>query len=160
MARREFRRPGPIIATVRRPEDGGKWVGPEEDRRRILSAAIDAGTFTPTIALASLPVFFTGLLLVYVFYFVLGWVPAPLGRLDAFATAPPQVTGFYLIDSLLVGDLETFKAAASQIILPAITLGFFALAPIARITPMSAAPRRARCRSRARSTKRACASRR
>ncbi|HTQ82491.1 MAG TPA: ABC transporter permease, partial [Pseudolabrys sp.] len=30
----------------------------------------------------SLPVFFTGLLLVYVFYFQLGWSPAPLGRLD------------------------------------------------------------------------------
>ena len=30
----------------------------------------------------SLPVFFTGLLLVYVFYFLLGWAPAPLGRLD------------------------------------------------------------------------------
>lgn len=36
-------RPGPIIATVRRPEDGGKWTGPEEDRRRLLQAAIDAG---------------------------------------------------------------------------------------------------------------------
>src|SRR6202158_6362704 len=32
----------------------------------------------------SLPVFFTGLLLVYVFYFQLGWSPAPLGRLDVF----------------------------------------------------------------------------
>lgn len=42
----------------------------------------------------SLPVFFTGLLLVYVFYFQLGWSPAPLGRLDVFHTAPPTVTGF------------------------------------------------------------------
>src|SRR6201996_4331440 len=33
----------------------------------------------------SLPVFFTGLLLVYVFYFLLGWSPAPLGRLGAFS---------------------------------------------------------------------------
>jgi peptide/nickel transport system permease protein len=49
----------------------------------------------------SLPVFFTGLLLVYVFYFRLGWSPAPLGRLDAFATSPPDITGFYLIDSLI-----------------------------------------------------------
>ena len=32
----------------------------------------------------SLPVFFTGLLLVYVFYFRLGWAPAPIGRLDVF----------------------------------------------------------------------------
>src|SRR6201987_3217573 len=49
----------------------------------------------------SLPVFVTGLLLVYVFYFLLGWSPAPLGRLDVFFSPPPQVTGFYLIDSLL-----------------------------------------------------------
>ena len=66
----------------------------------------------------SLPVFFTGLLLVYVFYFLLGWAPAPLGRLDVFSTAPPQVTGFYLIDSLIAGDFQIFRAALSQLILP------------------------------------------
>ena len=35
-----------------------------------------------TTAGVSLPTFFTGLLLVYVFYYLLGWAPAPLGRLD------------------------------------------------------------------------------
>ena len=85
----------------------------------------------------SLPVFFTGLLLVYVFYFLLGWSPSPIGRLDAFATAPAQITGFFLIDSLLAGDLETFRAAAGQLILPALTLGIFSLAPIARMTRAS-----------------------
>ena len=29
------------------------------------------------------------------------WSPAPLGRLDVFATTPPPVTNFYLIDSLI-----------------------------------------------------------
>jgi ABC-type dipeptide/oligopeptide/nickel transport system permease component len=85
----------------------------------------------------SLPVFFTGLLLVYAFYFVLGWAPAPLGRLDSFASPPPTVTGFFLLDSLLAGDLETFRAALAQIALPGITLAIFALAPIARITRAS-----------------------
>lgn len=85
----------------------------------------------------SLPVFFTGLLLVYVFYFLLGWAPAPLGRLDAFTTAPPDVTGFYLIDSLLARDLETFRAAAAQLVVPALTMGIFSLAPIARMTRAS-----------------------
>ena len=85
----------------------------------------------------SLPVFFTGLLLVYLFYFVLGWSPAPLGRLDVFYTAPPDVTGFYLIDSLVAGEFETFRAALAQILLPGITLAIFALAPIARITRAS-----------------------
>jgi ABC-type dipeptide/oligopeptide/nickel transport system permease component len=82
----------------------------------------------------SLPVFFTGLLLVYVFYFRLGWSPAPLGRLDAFATAPPDITGFFLIDSLITGNLEAFRAALSQLILPAVTLAIFSLAPITRMT--------------------------
>jgi peptide/nickel transport system permease protein len=82
----------------------------------------------------SLPVFFTGLLLVYVFYFQLGWSPAPLGRLDVFYSAPPQVTGFYLIDSLIARDFETFRAAFAQLILPAATLAIFSLAPLARIT--------------------------
>src|SRR6266849_1325090 len=68
----------------------------------------------------SLPVFFTGLLLVYIFYFKLGWSPAPIGRLDAFASAPPDITGFYLIDSLVTGNFETFRASLSQLILPAV----------------------------------------
>ena len=85
----------------------------------------------------SLPVFFTGLLLVYIFYFRLGWAPSPIGRLDAFATAPPNVTGFYLIDALIARDLETFAAALSQLILPAVTLAIFSLAPITRITRAS-----------------------
>jgi len=85
----------------------------------------------------SLPVFFTGLLLVYVFYFLLGWAPAPLGRLDVFFSAPPQVTGFYLIDSLIAGDFQTFRASLSQLILPGATLAIFSLAPIARMTRAS-----------------------
>jgi peptide/nickel transport system permease protein len=85
----------------------------------------------------SLPVFFTGLLLVYVFYFLLGWSPAPLGRLDVFFSPPPQVTGFYLIDSLLNRDLATFRAALNQLLLPGLTLCVFSLAPIARMTRAS-----------------------
>src|SRR4030088_1825853 len=78
----------------------------------------------------SLPVFFTGLILVYVFYYLLGWAPAPLGRLDVFFSPRPQVTGFYMIDSLIAGNLELFLAALKQLILPALTLGIFSLAPI------------------------------
>ena len=85
----------------------------------------------------SLPVFFTGLLLVYVFYFRLGWAPAPLGRLDVFYDAPPHVTGLYLIDSLIAGDFALFRAALSQLILPGATLAIFSLAPIARMTRAS-----------------------
>jgi dipeptide transport system permease protein len=85
----------------------------------------------------SLPVFFTGLILVYLFYYILGWSPAPLGRLDIFYSSPPHVTGFYTIDSLIAGDVGTFRAALSQLILPAATLAIFSLAPITRMTRAS-----------------------
>ena len=85
----------------------------------------------------SLPVFFTGLILIYVFYYHLGWAPPPLGRLDIFFSPPRQVTGFYLIDSLIAGDGEVFVAALKQLILPALTLAIFSLAPIARMTRAS-----------------------
>jgi ABC-type dipeptide/oligopeptide/nickel transport system permease component len=87
-----------------------------------------------TTAGVSLPIFFTGLLLVYVFYYRLGWAPAPLGRLDAFSSPPKTVTGAFLIDSLIAGDGRLFAAAAKQLILPTLTLSVFALAPIARMT--------------------------
>ncbi|MBV9829653.1 MAG: ABC transporter permease [Alphaproteobacteria bacterium] len=85
----------------------------------------------------SLPTFFTGLLLVYIFYYLMGWAPAPLGRLDVFYTAPPNWTGFYLIDSLIARDWETFTAALSQLALPAFTMALFSLAPLARVTRAS-----------------------
>src|SRR6202790_1933848 len=85
----------------------------------------------------SLPVFFTGLLLVYVFYYLSGWAPAPLGRLDVYFSAPPRRTGVYLLDSLLAGDLATFGAALAQLALPALTLAIFSVAPLARVTRAS-----------------------
>src|SRR6201997_749093 len=69
-----------------------------------------------TTAGVSLPVFFTGLALVYLFYFQLGLAAGPLGRLDVFYSAPDTVTGFYLIDTLIVRDFEAFRSALSQLI--------------------------------------------
>ena len=108
-----------ILAAVRQ----GSWI--DHTCRVIATAGV------------SLPVFFTGLLLVYVFYYRVGWAPPPLGRLDVFHSAPDTVTGFYLIDSLIARDLDTFFAAAAQLVLPAGTLAIFALAPIARMTRAS-----------------------
>ncbi len=85
----------------------------------------------------SLPTFFTGLLLAYVFYFLLGVAPSPVGRLDVSFPAPPTVTGLYLVDSLIARDGETLVAAAKQLILPSITLGLFVMAPLMRMTRAS-----------------------
>jgi peptide/nickel transport system permease protein len=82
----------------------------------------------------SLPTFFTGLVLVYVFYYLLGWAPMPVGRLDLLAVIPPQVTGFLLIDAPLAGDWSAAWSALRQLILPAASLALFTLAPIARMT--------------------------
>lgn len=82
----------------------------------------------------SLPTFVTGLLLIYLFYYLTGLAPEPMGRLDPFAIKPPKITGFYLIDALAAGDREGFISALAQIVLPALTMAIFALAPLARMT--------------------------
>lgn len=90
-----------------------------------------------TTAGVSLPTFFTGLLLAYVFYFLLGWAPSPLGRLDPVLSPPPPVTGLYLIDALLARDAALWRASAAQLVLPTLTMAMFVLAPIARMTRAS-----------------------
>lgn len=85
----------------------------------------------------SLPTFFTGLVFVFIFYYILGWAPSPMGRLDFAYLAPTHITGFYVIDAALTGDAETASAALGQLILPAITLALFTLAPLARMTRAS-----------------------
>jgi peptide/nickel transport system permease protein len=83
------------------------------------------------------PTFVSGLLLIYVFYYLLGVAPDPTGRVDVFASPPPGITGFLLIDYALVGDWEGWGSAASQLVLPAITMALFVLAPLARMTRAS-----------------------
>jgi peptide/nickel transport system permease protein len=90
-----------------------------------------------TTAGVSLPTFFTGLVLAYVFYFLLGWAPAPLGRLDPIYSPPAQVTGLYLVDAALAGDPALWWACFKQLVLPTLTMAIFVLAPIARMTRAS-----------------------
>ncbi|MBN8494041.1 MAG: ABC transporter permease, partial [Burkholderiales bacterium] len=90
-----------------------------------------------TTAGVSLPTFFTGLLLAYVFYFLLGWAPSPMGRLDPMYSPPATVTGLYLVDAALAGDGAMWWASLKQLILPVLTMAIFVLAPIARMTRAS-----------------------
>jgi peptide/nickel transport system permease protein len=83
------------------------------------------------------PTFVSGLLLIYVFYYLLGLAPDPTGRVDIFASLPPSRTGFLLIDFLLAGDFEGWWAALRQLILPALSMALFVVAPLARITRAS-----------------------
>ena len=87
-----------------------------------------------TSAGASLPSFFIGLVLIYVFYFRLGWVAEPIGRLNALGTTPVSHTGFLLIDTLWNRDGAGWRDALAHILLPALTLAIFGIAPLARAT--------------------------
>ncbi len=82
----------------------------------------------------SVPVFWLGLIGLFVFYGELGWV-AGTGRLDVFyegeVTGP---TGIMLIDAALGGNWDIFGNALSHLILPASILGYFSLAYFARMT--------------------------
>jgi len=82
----------------------------------------------------AIPAFWLGLVGLVVFYGQLGWVGGP-GRIDFFLDGMvPVTTGLLLVDSALDGNWEAFQSAFSHIILPAMILGFFALAYIARMT--------------------------
>jgi peptide/nickel transport system permease protein len=83
------------------------------------------------------PTFVSGLLLIYVFYYLLGIAPDPTGRIDVFTSLPPARTNFLLIDFLLAGDFDGWLAAFRQLILPAFTMALFVIAPLARITRAS-----------------------
>jgi peptide/nickel transport system permease protein len=83
------------------------------------------------------PTFVSGLLLIYVFYYLLGWAPDPTARIDIFAASPPEITGFYLIDFALTGEWAGWWAAFTQLLLPAVTMALFVLAPLARMTRAS-----------------------
>ena len=85
------------------------------------------------IAGVAMPTFWTGLLFVYVFFYLLGIAPAPLGRLGTGIAAPQHITGLYVVDSLLTGNWETLRSSLYQLMLPAATLGLSVMAPVARM---------------------------
>ncbi|RLE55796.1 MAG: ABC transporter permease [Thermoprotei archaeon] len=82
---------------------------------------------------ASMPVFWLGIILQWIFYYSLGLLPAT-GR-----GIPPRITytGLYLLDSLLCGDFEAFRSNLQHIILPGFTLAYPCIGLVARITRSS-----------------------
>lgn len=82
----------------------------------------------------SVPIFWLGLVALFVFYYKLNWVSGP-GRVDVFFQGVvPNVTGAILIDSLLAGEKDVFRNAISHMTLPALLLGYYSLAYISRMT--------------------------
>ena len=83
----------------------------------------------------SIPVFFLGLLLKYVFAYRLGLLPS-VGRQDVLIDAE-HPTNFYVLDGIVTGNWSAAWDAVKHLILPAIALGSIPLALIARITRAS-----------------------
>ena len=82
----------------------------------------------------SIPVFVLALLSLLVFYATLGWAPGP-GRQDViYQDMVPQVTGILLIDATIAQDWDSLRDAARHLALPALVLGAFNMAYIARMT--------------------------
>ena len=85
---------------------------------------------------SSLPAFWAGLLVLYVFYARLGWLPGP-GRIDPRSVAPGHITGFYTVDSLLHGDWSMFVQSVKHLILPASVLGWGVIGIVTRLVRAS-----------------------
>ncbi|HIP61518.1 MAG TPA: ABC transporter permease [Sulfurovum sp.] len=95
----------------------------------------DYASMFGALAGVSMPVFWLGLVLIYFFSVKLGWLPVS-GRLG-YEFDIDHITGFYLIDSLLVKDYDAFWDALRHLVLPAIALGTIPMAIIARMTRSS-----------------------
>jgi peptide/nickel transport system permease protein len=84
----------------------------------------------------AIPAFILAMVLQIIFYGGLNWFPIQ-GRIDSkiLLDVPfAQVTGLFLIDTLLAGEWGAFKSAVSHIFLPTLTLSIVTLATVTRIT--------------------------
>ena len=98
------------------------------------NSAVDNLTMSGSLLGVSMPVYWLGLLLIYLFAVNLNWLP-PSGRIsiDAGFNFKP-ITNFFVLDALLQLDFKALKDVLTHLILPALTLSTIPLAIIARIT--------------------------
>lgn len=97
---------------------------------------LDHGSRFFSIAAVSLPTFWVALFLQLIFYKSLQLLPIG-GRISAEATIfseIPHITGLYLLDTLLTGDLALFGDALRHIILPCITIALYPIGLVSRMT--------------------------
>jgi len=81
----------------------------------------------------SIPSFWFALLVLFLLYYKLQIFPGP-GRLSISFSAPQTVTGLYVIDSLLEGNIPKALDALSHLILPGMVLASFTMGLITRTT--------------------------
>lgn len=83
----------------------------------------------------SMPIFWLGILLIIMFSGTLHWLPSN-GRINPLLQ-PLDITGFYLIDSLVTGNISSLRDAFLHLILPASALAMYSMAIITRMTRSS-----------------------
>jgi ABC-type dipeptide/oligopeptide/nickel transport system permease component len=106
----------------------GIWVGarPGTASDWVVRTFATVGTSTP--------LFWLGLLLIYLFFYLLGVAPNPQGRLGPFVSPPMHITGMYSIDAILSGNGSALVDALAHLWLPVITLSLVVVAPLLKIT--------------------------
>jgi len=106
----------------------------------IISAAkrhswFDHVSMTGALFGVSMPIFWLGLMMIWLFSVTLHWLP-PSGRLSV-GVHLHIITNFYLLDSILTGNWQAFKDSFLHILMPALALGTIPMAVIARMTRSS-----------------------
>lgn len=82
----------------------------------------------------SIPTYWLGLVMLFVFFYLLDWAPPGMGRVSLMLTPPPRVTGSYLVDGLIAADWEVVHSAAAQLVLPVLCVAIISAAPIIKQT--------------------------
>lgn len=98
------------------------------------NSAIDNLTMSGSLVGVSMPVFWLGLLLIYLFAVNWQWLPPGLRISQEVASSFKPLTGFYVLDALLQLNWNALKDVLAHLVLPALTLSTIPLAIIARIT--------------------------
>ncbi|SHO66602.1 peptide/nickel transport system permease protein [Pseudoxanthobacter soli DSM 19599] len=95
---------------------------------------VDVGARIYGLAAGAIPDFWIGLILIYVFFTMLGWAAAPFGRIDAMMNPPPYVTGFYTVDALIAGNFAALTSAAGRLVLPVLTIAIVNAGALMKMT--------------------------
>lgn len=84
-----------------------------------------------TLVGLSTPPFWLGLVMLYLFFYMLGLTPAG-GRLSTHLAPPPKVTGMYTWDALLAGQYDVWWDALQHLVLPVTVLSVLTVAILTR----------------------------
>jgi ABC-type dipeptide/oligopeptide/nickel transport system permease component len=95
-------------------------------------SAWDYGSMVLALVGVSMPIFWLGLMLMYVLAVMFPVMPM-MGRIGM-GNEPDVVTGLMLIDTLVAGEFGDFLDALHHLVLPAVTLATVPMAIVARIT--------------------------